>query len=736
MTEKKASGRNAGLLSRTGRTSMVLFCILFTFLSPASLRIGAAETVLPNGTPSSWADAGIRHLKTVMPLPENYLDGYQATMTRRDFTELLVRLYLQISGLDPSSLPMSNDAVFPDTTDEWVRKGHALGLVAGFPDGRFLPEGTLTREQIASMTIRMLEKTGIAFDETRLSAVLFPDEAQAGGWAIRSLRQCVRNGILKGDTRGRLLPKNLLTQEQALVIADNVLANLELLPMQAGPASEGESNTGPGPNASTITLSLKWTKGGAYSSWAETGWYSTPALLDINGDGTREIIASAYSVAALDAATGKTIWRAPSGHAAGSNASSVGRTWPDILVADVDKDGKDEIVTAHGEGYVSVYKSDGSLKAGWPKRPVKSELRSLKVADLDLDGTMEIIVGAAIGSKTNTWVYEHDGSLRKGWPQTSTDAGYAWGVYNDNIAVGDLSGDARLEIIVPSDVHYICAYRDDGTPLAANPLYGTKKWGAVGVWEDLAVEIRGWGEGSGPRTERYRPNFAHGPALVADVDHNGTREVIAVGNVYDCEGTYTSKYTGLFLFNGDRSRFKTAAYNWQSVPRDTGAPLSEDYDEIENCQPNPVSIDLNGDKADEILFSSYDGRIHCYSLDGKEHGNWPYDLVSNQPAWGGKKAGIVFASAPVAADLNGDAVPEIIVSTWTNKTSGINGSVLVLDASGNRKAEMEIPNPFQVAAGNGALASPLVADTDGDGLQEIIINTVNGGFMAFDVTLR
>jgi hypothetical protein len=50
----------------------------------------------------------------------------------------------------------------------------------------------------------------------------------------------------------------------------------------------------------------------------------------------------------------------PSGHdLSDPGASTVGRTWPDIVVADVNDDGYPEIVTARGGGYVSVYNRKG-----------------------------------------------------------------------------------------------------------------------------------------------------------------------------------------------------------------------------------------------------------------------------------------------------------------------------------------------------------------------------------------
>ena len=265
---------------------------------------------------------------------------------------------------------------------------------------------------------------------------------------------------------------------------------------------------------------LKWQRGGCYASWCETGWYSSPAVVDLDGNGRNEVIASAYSIVALDGDTGELIWRVASGHDRSQpGADNSGRTWPGIVVADVDHDQQMEIVTAHGGGYVSVYDLNGYFAPGWPQQPTGGlELRGLSVSDLDDDGTLEIIVTGAVYGKVNTWVYEHDGQLRPGWPQLGDDSGYAYGIFNDNAAVGDLDGDGFGELVVPSDVHYICTYERDGSQVPANAMYGGKGWGKVGVWESLDVELRGWGtcDPGDDRAERYRSNFAHGPAAIAD----------------------------------------------------------------------------------------------------------------------------------------------------------------------------------------------------------------------------
>ncbi|MCK9293768.1 MAG: VCBS repeat-containing protein [Desulfobulbaceae bacterium] len=462
---------------------------------------------------------------------------------------------------------------------------------------------------------------------------------------------------------------------------------------------------------------LKWQHGGCYSSWCETGWYSSPAVADLDNDGDMEVVAATYSVFILNGEDGELIKSIdPPG----------GRVWPDVVLADLDADGDLEIVTAHGSGYLNVFDHTGNIL--WSKNPVTNELRGLSVSDLDNDSTLEIIVTGAVTSKTNTWVYEHDGTLRTGWPQLSNDLGYAYGTFNDTAAVGDINGDGESEVIVPSDVHYICAYYPDGSPIWADPIYGDKAWGKVGVWESLIPELRGWGSCDGDRVESYRANFAHGAGAIADMNRDGQPEIIVTGNVYDCStASYESRYTGLYIFDADRSRFKDSIFNWEAAPVDTGAPLVEDYNVIESAIPNPAIADLDGDGQPETLFPSYDGRLHAFWLDKTEHGNWPYSVYN--PASGVFR----FASEPVIADLDNNGTAEVIFTSWVQKGSALTGKLHILDYQGNPLYEPNLPGPFGSADWNGSLAAPTIANIDSDDDFEIVINTAHSGVVAFDL---
>jgi len=479
---------------------------------------------------------------------------------------------------------------------------------------------------------------------------------------------------------------------------------------------------------------LKWQLGGCYSSWCETGWYSSPAVADLDGDGSQEVIGSAYSIVVLDGATGSLKWRVKSGHdiSEGTQVDNVGRTWAGIVVADVDADEHLEIVSAHSGGYVSVYDQAGNFEPGWPQHPATNEFRSLAVGDLDQDGSMEIAVGLARLDHTNIWIFEPDGALRAGWPQLSTDQGSAAGLYNDNIGMGDLDGDGSLEVSVPSDTITICTYDPDGSQLMTNSIYHDQPghdmdyWGEVPAYVDLQYEIRGWGPCYDEPTARA--NFANGPANIVDLNGDGINEMVAIGNVHDCNTSpYTDLYNVPYILNADRSRFNADGFDWTTLPSNTGAPLSENYNVIESVQPNPVTVDLDGDGKLEILYPSYDGRMHAFWLDKSEHGNWPNQVY--KPAEGF----IRFASEPVVADLDRDGHAEVIFASWTQKGSNHSGKLHILDYQGNPIYEVDLPPAYGSPDWNGALAAPTLADIDGDPDLELVLNTAHSGLVAYDL---
>jgi VCBS repeat protein len=476
----------------------------------------------------------------------------------------------------------------------------------------------------------------------------------------------------------------------------------------------------PAAGAAVPTPVLKWAYGGCFSSWCQTGWYSSPATVDIDGDGKADVVAGSYDVVALRGTDGALIWRAPSDD----------RVWPGIAIGDLAGDGHPAIVVGRSGPSVTAYGLDGSVR--WTAAPfANGEVRSLALADLDANGQLAVVVGDAASVSTNQInVLMPNGHVRAGWPaRRPSDPGYGAGMYNENLAIGDLDGDGFPEIYAPTDTHYVTALDRNGNEIRANAMYGTssdgsgpKVWAEVGVNVDQAADLRGYTECD---TER-RPNFASSAPAIADVDHDGVPELVLPGNVYDCSADpYLDLYYDVWLLRGDRSRWSNASYDWTVIPAQgaSAAPLSEDYDVIQNIAANAVVADLDGDGEQEILLPSYDGKLHAWWLDKTEHGAWPFVIPG---------AGFHFASEPVVADLDGDGSPEVLFASWGENDNGESGKLYGLSAEGGLLFAVDLPAPLG-AAWSGGLAAPTLADIDGDGELEAIVQTVGAGVVAFDL---
>ncbi|HXR47191.1 MAG TPA: S8 family serine peptidase [Candidatus Limnocylindrales bacterium] len=192
------------------------------------------------------------------------------------------------------------------------------------------------------------------------------------------------------------------------------------------------------------TFSLKkYMADGRPAAWPTRTFNGYPPKIvsgDVNGDGVREIVISYYDgtgyleVLSTDGATlpGWPV-RMPNGSV-------------NVVVADLDRDGVDEIV-AEDYGSIYVFRGDGTpFSSAWPLRITDLYLcYALTIADVNGDGFPEILT-TGLGQPTELRAYDRDARLVRSWKLLGfdghpPDAGAA-------PLVGDFDGNGKVEIAV------------------------------------------------------------------------------------------------------------------------------------------------------------------------------------------------------------------------------------------------------------------------------------------------
>lgn len=437
--------------------------------------------------------------------------------------------------------------------------------------------------------------------------------------------------------------------------------------------------------------------------WHEA-WLSSPAVVDLDGDGTAEIIAGRDELLLAWHVDGTVVFRQETG----------GRIWAPVVVADLVASSPGLEVAVASRGSIHAFDAHGAPLAGFPV-DWRDEMRSLAAGDLDGDGDLELAAVTsspldASGQRDILMAFHHDGRPVAGFPPNTTgaagcdDACYVTGGYDQNLAIGDVDGDGHADLLAPHDNAYASLHAGDGRAFDAAAIFrGRTKFSGIRFLHDYALAQQGYADDEDTANQAHFTNTA--PALV-DVDGDGRREVVMLASVQNAAQSDRFRGVALWVVRPDGTR-PDAWLEPFHAPDYLAGLWDFDGTNVVGATNQVAVADLDPTRAGpELVFAGFDGRIHA--VDARREELWQHTYTTSDR---------VLTGGVVIADLTGDGRPEIVFDTYS-PDDGL-GQLVILDARGVELWSTALP-------GRGAMPVPTVGDANGDGNLEIVVSLKGG----------
>lgn len=188
----------------------------------------AAESAAPalSDIAGHWAEPTLRRLaaqRLVHGMPDGTFRP-DAPVTRAQFAALLARATALAHAPTAAAGPGFADVRSGDWHAGAVQAVASQGWMAGFGDGRFGPDGMLTRQEAAAALHRIWTQANVA--HTPAGAPNFADRSGIAPWAADAVSALAEIGILQGTPDGRFQPERALTRAEAASLLSRLLEAL------------------------------------------------------------------------------------------------------------------------------------------------------------------------------------------------------------------------------------------------------------------------------------------------------------------------------------------------------------------------------------------------------------------------------------------------------------------------------------------------------------------------------
>lgn len=165
----------------------------------------------PSIPPSDWAAEYVEKAKEIGIVEWVSFYLYPHDIERRDFCEFVYNL-IEVSTEIDWSIPSKSP--FKDTDNEKVLALYSMGIINGKSETKFDPGAYLTREEAATIIIRMIHKV-MPMEATKMRFE-YDDIEDVSPWASDSVQIISNLGLMNGVGDNRFAPKERYTVEQAV----------------------------------------------------------------------------------------------------------------------------------------------------------------------------------------------------------------------------------------------------------------------------------------------------------------------------------------------------------------------------------------------------------------------------------------------------------------------------------------------------------------------------------------
>ena len=186
---------------------------------------------------SDWAVPIMEKAYELELIPEELFARATENMTRKEFTTLAIQFYQKVTGEKVDISGIHNP--FWDTDHPEIVFAYSKGIITGKQEHIFKPDDTLTREQMAIILVRTLEKSNIEITETE-QEIVFKDVEQLEQSVLPYIKKVQTAGIMSGF-EDMFSPFKEVTVEEAVVAFTTMYEKYGNLP--ASQQNNTEQNT-------------------------------------------------------------------------------------------------------------------------------------------------------------------------------------------------------------------------------------------------------------------------------------------------------------------------------------------------------------------------------------------------------------------------------------------------------------------------------------------------------------